>query len=85
MEIPFSSSRKMMLTVTDVNGRKELYPGGMPLPEGTKSLAVCKGAPNFILEYCSEMLMPDGSIVKLTEEGKAEVLKAVDDYSEKAL
>ena len=24
LEIPFSSSRKMMLTVTDVSGRKEL-------------------------------------------------------------
>ncbi|CAK8988857.1 Calcium-transporting ATPase 1 (BACCA1) [Durusdinium trenchii] len=45
IEIPFSSSRKMMLTVSDVSGRSHLCEDGMPLPEGrrgTKYLAVCK-------------------------------------------
>eukprot|EP00913_Durusdinium_trenchii_P007934 g7440.t1 len=45
LTIPFSSSRKMMLTVTDVAGRVELCPNGMPLPPQTTAFTVCKGAP----------------------------------------
>mmetsp|Transcript_44923 Transcript_44923/g.127231 ORF Transcript_44923/g.127231 Transcript_44923/m.127231 type:complete len:1107 (-) Transcript_44923:173-3493(-) len=85
MEIPFSSSRKMMLTVTDVSGRSELCQGGMALEQGTTMLSVCKGAPNFILDYCSEMLMEDGSTKQLTAQDKQDVLGVVDKYSERAL
>merc|ERR1719203_1762044 len=85
MEIPFSSSRKMMLTISDVSGRGELCKGGMTLPAGTQFLSVCKGAPNFILEYCTEQLAEDGSIKPLTPGDKESLLAVVDKYSSKAL
>merc|ERR1712241_350360 len=85
MEIPFSSSRKMMLTVSDVSGKETLCKNGMALPSGTSLLSVCKGAPNFILEHCAEQLMADGKIKTLTEADKKEVLDVVDQYSSKAL
>ena len=37
-----AESCQMMLTVSDVGGRSHLCEDGMPLPEGTKYLAVCK-------------------------------------------
>jgi len=85
MEIPFSSSRKMMLTISDVSGRTELCKNGMALPSGTNMIAVCKGAPNFILDYCTEQMMKDGSVKALTDEGKKGILDVVDHYSSKAL
>jgi len=85
LEVPFSSSRKMMLTVSDVSGRGVLCPGGMPLEEGSGYLAVCKGAPNFIVEYCTELLAQDGSAQPMTEAARADVLRVVDDYSSQAL
>jgi len=85
MEIPFSSSRKMMLTVSDINGRTELCKGGMALPVGNKLLAVVKGAPNFILDYCTEQMMEDGSTKPLSSQDKQELLDVVDHYSCRAL
>ena len=84
MEVPFSSSRMMMLTVSRVKGT-ELCPGGMPLPAGTNYLAVCKGAPNYIIDLCSEQLKEDGSAAKLTDDDKSEILKVVDGHSARAL
>jgi len=85
LEVPFSSTRKMMLTVTDVSGRETLCPGGMKLEEGSNLISVCKGAPNFILEQCTEQLMADGSVRELNEDLKKHVLDIVDKYSSKAL
>mmetsp|Transcript_57018 Transcript_57018/g.144753 ORF Transcript_57018/g.144753 Transcript_57018/m.144753 type:complete len:1046 (-) Transcript_57018:337-3474(-) len=85
LEVPFSSSRKMMLTVSDVSCRSELCPGGMPLEDGSKYFTVCKGAPNFILDYCSEQLMEDGSVQEMTKDSKDKVLSIVDEYSSMAL
>eukprot|EP00933_Yihiella_yeosuensis_P079485 TRINITY_DN9222_c0_g1_i1.p1 TRINITY_DN9222_c0_g1~~TRINITY_DN9222_c0_g1_i1.p1 ORF type:complete len:1097 (+),score=293.97 TRINITY_DN9222_c0_g1_i1:94-3384(+) len=85
VEIPFSSSRKMMLTVTDVAGKKNLCEHGMPLPAGTEYLAVCKGAPNYIADLCAEMLRSDGTVGPFTAEAKQEMLRVVDDYSDQAL
>jgi len=85
LEIPFSSSRKMMMTVSDISGRAELCQGGMPLEKGASLLAVVKGAPNFILDYCTEQLAEDGSTKPLSESDKASVLEIVDKYSSKAL
>ena len=84
LEVPFSSSRKMMLTVSQVKGT-EICPGGMPLPAGTNYLAVCKGAPNDIIDLCCEQLKEDGSVAKLTEDDKKDILKIVDGYSARAL
>jgi len=85
LEIPFSSSRKMMLTVTDMSGRSELCDGGMRFQADTKCLTVVKGAPNFIVDFCSQQLTQDGRYERLDEAGKAQVLKVVDAYSSKAL
>eukprot|EP00439_Symbiodinium_sp_Y106_P086689 s548_g35.t1 len=84
LEVPFSSSRKMMLTVSKVKGT-ELCAGGMPLPPGTQYLTVCKGAPNYIVELCKEQLKEDGSVGKMTEEDKKKIYEVVDGYSAKAL
>ncbi|CAJ1449607.1 unnamed protein product [Effrenium voratum] len=65
LEIPFSSSRKMMMTVANVAGRQQLCDDGMPLPQGAKYLAVCKGAPNFIVDLCVERMMADGTVSKM--------------------
>jgi len=85
LEVPFSSSRKMMLTVSDVSGRETLCKNGMALPSGTGLLSVCKGAPNFILEHCTEQLLANGETKVMTEADKKEVLDVVDQYSSKAL
>eukprot|EP00425_Heterocapsa_triquetra_P014693 CAMPEP_0195152994 /NCGR_PEP_ID=MMETSP0448-20130528/182926_1 /TAXON_ID=66468 /ORGANISM="Heterocapsa triquestra, Strain CCMP 448" /LENGTH=1051 /DNA_ID=CAMNT_0040191759 /DNA_START=111 /DNA_END=3262 /DNA_ORIENTATION=+ len=85
LEIPFSSSRKMMLTVSDMGNRNELCPNGYQFPSGTKYLTVCKGAPNFIIEYCSHQLAEDGTMQPMTQADKAKVLEQVDEYSSKAL
>jgi len=85
LEIPFSSSRKMMLTVTDVAGRETLCEKGMKLPSGAGLISVCKGAPNFILDHCTEQLMADGTAKAMTDTDKKEVLDIVDKFSSKAL
>eukprot|EP00931_Biecheleriopsis_adriatica_P083561 TRINITY_DN5716_c0_g1_i1.p1 TRINITY_DN5716_c0_g1~~TRINITY_DN5716_c0_g1_i1.p1 ORF type:complete len:1073 (-),score=268.36 TRINITY_DN5716_c0_g1_i1:190-3408(-) len=85
VEIPFSSSRKMMLTVTDVKGRSELCKNGMPLDPGTSSLVVVKGAPNYIADLCSKKVAADGTVKTFTEQDKTDMLRVVDDYSGKAL
>jgi len=84
LEVPFSSSRKMMLTVSKVKGDR-LCEGGMELPPGTQYVAVCKGAPNYIVDLCSEVLNQDGSVDVLTDEARAGILQIVDQYSARAL
>jgi len=85
LTIPFSSARKMMLTVSDVTGKSTLCEGGMPLPGGTTLLAVVKGAPNWVLESCTQQLNPDGTVTSMTPADKQKVNKQVDDYSDMAL
>lgn len=58
---------------------------GMKLDAGAKLVAVCKGAPNFILEYCTEKLERDGSVAQVSDTDKKRILKVVDEYSSKAL
>jgi len=74
-----------MLTVTDVAGRAALCDGGLPLPSGTRYLAVCKGAPNFILDICGEWVTQSGEVQPLKPEGKQEILDVIDEYSSQAL
>lgn len=86
LTIPFSSSRKMMLTVTEVAGRSQLCEGGMALPPMTSSFTVCKGAPNWIIQNCSSILRADGSIDPLSEAEKQQInTQVVDAYSDLAL
>lgn len=85
LEVPFSSSRKMMLTVTNMSGKESLCAGGVRLPPDTNFLTVCKGAPNYIIELCATQLMEDGSSQPMTEADKVQALKTVDEYSSNAL
>merc|ERR1712070_1215068 len=52
---------------------------------GTKFVTVCKGAPNFILDACTEFLDADGQFKEMTDAKKEEVLSVVDDFSSQAL
>ena len=56
-----------------------------PLSEGTRLLSICEGAPNFILDFCTEQLMEDGTTAALTEDDKKAVLGVVNEYSSKEL
>ncbi|CAE7781768.1 unnamed protein product, partial [Symbiodinium pilosum] len=86
VNIPFSSARKMMLTVSDVTGRTSICEGGMPLPRGTTCFTVCKGAPNWVIQSCTSILREDGAVLPLSEEEKARInAGVVDAYSDQAL
>ena len=80
-EIPFSSSRKMMVTVTKTTGASELK---HVAKEGEHTAHV-KGAPNYILEKCTSIMGADGSVKPLDAAGKKAVLDKVDELSEQAL
>lgn len=84
MEVPFSSARKMMLTVSKM-GDGSMCPGGVSVEPGSTMLTVCKGAPNFILKACTKYLQQDGTMADLTEEKSAEILGIVDEFSSLAL
>jgi P-type Ca2+ transporter type 2C len=80
-EIPFSSSRKMMVTVTKSNVQPKLK----HIANVGGHTAHVKGAPNYILEKCTKITRADGSIVPFTDEEKKKVLAKVDELSEQAL
>lgn len=89
--VPFSSSRKMMLSLnklSDSKGSNEvaksIFPGMFKASTPTH-LANVKGAPNFILNDCDSMTTADGSVVALTPEDKEKILKRVDQLSSEAL
>merc|ERR1719329_1420315 len=84
MEVPFSSSRKMMLTVSKMPGNK-LGDGGIQKDSTATSVSVCKGAPNFILNACQYWLNGDGDYEPLKEDKKQEILDIVDKFSSMAL
>ena len=67
---PISSSRKMMLAITDVSGRGELCQGRMPLSEHDRQVSVCKGGPIFILDFCTEQLTRNDTTAALTSGDK---------------
>merc|ERR1719191_2638586 len=71
LEVPFSSSRKMMMTVSKIEGSSTLGDGGVNLQAGTKLLAVVKGAPNYIIDQCTTYLTPEGTEAPMTEAVKA--------------
>jgi potassium/sodium efflux P-type ATPase len=87
-EVPFSSSRKMMLTVTEMKNQekgKEMFPGVYEKIPDTKFVAHVKGAPNYIINDCDSWTTPEGNIVPLTADDKAKVMKRVDELSSEAL
>eukprot|EP00606_Chrysophyceae_sp_TOSAG23-5_P000404 GSChrysophyteH2.ASY1.ANO1.399.1 assembled CDS len=80
-EIPFSSSRKMMVTVTKSNVQPKLK----HIANVGGHTAHIKGAPNYILDKCTKIMQADGSVVPFTDEEKKKVLAKVDELSEQAL
>jgi len=80
-EIPFSSSRKMMVTITKTNKTCELKHVAQ---EGSFTAHV-KGAPNYIMEKCTSYMDSDGSIKPLTPEVSNAFMAKVDALSERAL
>jgi Ca2+-transporting ATPase len=79
-EIPFSSSRKMMVTITKVlSGEVELTHVG----EVGDHCAHVKGAPNYIMEKCTSYMASDGTIKPLDEATKKVYMDKVDELSSK--
>ncbi|RLN92280.1 hypothetical protein BBJ28_00021420 [Nothophytophthora sp. Chile5] len=83
VEVPFSSSRKMMVTV------HALPPTGMfgtlALNPKTKFVACVKGAPNYILDNCTRFCQADGVMSSLSNAQRKEITSAVDNLSSQAL
>jgi len=82
-QVPFSSSRKMMLTVTDMKAQGEICEGGYKLPG--KYLSVVKGAPAFLMAECSKIVQKDGSVVDLTDDMRAELEQVNSRWASQAL
>ncbi|GAB9472952.1 Potassium/sodium efflux p-type atpase, fungal-type [Globisporangium polare] len=82
-EIPFSSSRKMMITVNELPLGSSFE--NLPLPEDTQFVANVKGAPNYIVKNCTQFLRMDGSIGMMHPSDRHNVLDAVDALSSQAL
>jgi len=68
-EIPFSSERKRMTTIHSVNNKKFAY---------------MKGAPEIVLEKCSQILI-DGKVQKLTQEQRSDLQKVTEVMALQAL
>ncbi|GAB9477197.1 hypothetical protein Gpo141_00014259, partial [Globisporangium polare] len=82
-EVPFSSSRKMMITLNAVPPTALFE--SMSLGASTKYVACVKGAPNYILDKCTRYCQADGSLVDLSSAQRHEVMEAVDHLSSQAL
>lgn len=84
LEIPFNSTRKMMLTVTSLpDGAPTL--GSIALPPGSRFVANVKGAPNVVLTRCTQIARGSGEIASMTALDRATILDAVDELSSQAL
>ncbi|TYZ66338.1 hypothetical protein PybrP1_005486 [[Pythium] brassicae (nom. inval.)] len=83
-EIPFSSARKMMITVNALPQGPSSFEG-LPLPESSQFVANVKGAPNYIVKNCTQFVRPDGSIEMMHASDRLQVLEAVDALSSQAL
>ncbi|RLN54755.1 hypothetical protein BBJ29_007584 [Phytophthora kernoviae] len=83
-EVPFSSTRKMMITVNKLpvgDTRFDL----LQLPSKTQHVANVKGAPNYIVKNCAQVLRTDGSVTSMHEKDQQHILEAVDTLSSQAL
>jgi potassium/sodium efflux P-type ATPase len=83
-ELPFSSERKMMITLHSLPPSASSFEG-LLFPAGTRYVACAKGAPNVLLELCVGILTPDGRRAELTLSQHTQVSRIVDDFSSQAL
>lgn len=94
-EIPFDSKRKMMSTLVTNGGISDYKASGDNLeefalnsfPELRKSAAFScvKGAPNFVLDFCTRILRQNGTTAPLSADEKKSILNKIDDFSSEAL
>lgn len=85
-EIPFDSSRKRMLTLHRVTDPKPedispFYDNGLK----ENYVVTVKGAPDIVLNLCTQMQRIDDSISPLTESDRQEIIKANDQMTQQAL
>jgi potassium/sodium efflux P-type ATPase len=85
LQVPFSSSRKMMLTVCRSSGQSTLGESGVPLAPGTEMLACVKGAPNYIIDACTQWAGSGGAVDVLTDAVRSEIMGTIDLLSSQAL
>lgn len=81
-EVPFSSERKMMISVVHADDGTF---GNLNLPDQAKHVVLLKGAPNFILDKCTKAIFNDKTFDNFDEAAKKRVLRGVDDLSSQAL
>jgi magnesium-transporting ATPase (P-type) len=81
-EVPFSSSRKMCVSVVHADDGAFV---GLPLPGSARLVVLVKGAPNYVLDRTTSALHPDGTVQPLGADEKASVMAMVDDLSSQAL
>jgi Ca2+-transporting ATPase len=84
-EIPFDSERKRMTTIHGLDGvdNDKLSPV-VSLPSGAGYVAVVKGAPDLVLDKCSQYQTDTGPVA-LTAEKRQEILSANSDLASQAL
>ncbi len=86
-EIPFDSERKRMVTIHSIDDPtlEDLSPFVDKTRKGWQVVAV-KGAPDVVLKLCTSIQPMDDSTPRpLTEETKAEISRANDELTQKAL
>lgn len=93
-ENPFDSTRKMMSTLVDVQGKAD---PDEKRDMGVRSLGMCpdlgnanciacvKGAPNFVLLNCTRIMRENGKVESLSVSEKNEIVEKIDWYSGQAL
>ncbi|CAI5736850.1 unnamed protein product [Peronospora destructor] len=84
MEVPFSSTRKMMITVNELPAGEPRL-GLLQLPAKTMMIANVKGAPNYIVKNSVQVLRQDGSVTTMHQRDHDNILEAVDALSSQAL
>jgi Ca2+-transporting ATPase len=86
LEIPFSSQRKMMITVHQLpSSNGSVCFGATSLSDSSRYISCVKGAPNIVSRYCQQMLLSDGTIRPMTSADREDLKLAVDDLSRQAL
>ncbi|GAB9474409.1 Potassium/sodium efflux p-type atpase, fungal-type [Globisporangium polare] len=83
VEVPFSSTRKMMITVNALPPNAKF--GSLQLEPKAKYVACVKGAPNYILDNCTRYCRTDGVMVPLSDQQRQQIIGAVDNLSSQAL
>ncbi|RLN94059.1 hypothetical protein BBJ28_00005563 [Nothophytophthora sp. Chile5] len=83
-EVPFSSTRKMMITVNELPAGESRF-DMVSFPVKTPYVANVKGAPNYVAKNCTQILRTDGSIATMHASDRHEILEAVDALSSQAL